>query len=636
MRIWTRLKHWVDEESESAEMYLRISEAAALYQIGRTGLWRPPDLQLALNWQKKQVPTRYWAQRYDEAFERAIVFLDTSRITYESEQENQELLQKRILKRTRVFAAFLGIAAIIAIAFGLLSLTNKIQADKERGLAEDSKLEAEQARDDAVNAQTRAESATLDALLSERDANNAKDLMEQANKELAVALINEKSATAAAYDAAIRAENNAIKAAAAAKEALRQQGIAEAATLLARDRQMLAIAAALAGKSLRERNSELRALMAQQSYSYNAKFGGSEFDNMIYDALYYSLAAFGGEDYNMFSGHRGAVKSVVFSGIGSQFFSTGSDGKIYQWNLNDNKLPAVLVDGEKSSYSNRGVKISPDKKWLLSTSDSATMKLYKIDDLTAKPILITGHRGLVRDAEFMPDNSGIVSVGSDGTISFYDFTRSRLLKQLENVILNIEIEPNGNYIYGGTRQGKVVRIAMKDMKETVIANSQDGEMITSLAINNKGRSLAYGQLSGEVSIFDLLLNKSHSVLHGHTARVSSVAFSNNGKRLATASWDGTIQIWNMENLDDLPYYLTENGGDAAFAWDLTFSPLDDYLVVGTKEGKIKKWAIDNATLADQICQHLSRNMTPEEWDRYVSDEVEYETTCKNVQLKDNS
>jgi hypothetical protein len=102
MRIWTRLKNWVAEESESADMYLRISEAASLYQIGRTGLWRPPDLQLALNWQKKQRPTRYWAQRYDEAFERAIVFLDTSRITYESEQENQELLQKRILRRTRV------------------------------------------------------------------------------------------------------------------------------------------------------------------------------------------------------------------------------------------------------------------------------------------------------------------------------------------------------------------------------------------------------------------------------------------------------------------------------------------------------------------------------------------------------
>ncbi|WP_185152713.1 ABC transporter ATP-binding protein, partial [Fulvivirga aurantia] len=115
MRIWTRLKVWVDEEYESAQMYRRLSEAAAMYQIGRTGLWRPPDLQLALNWQKKQKPTRTWAQRYDEAFERAIVFLDTSRITYEAEQKNQEMLQRRLLKRTKIVAVVLGISTVISI-----------------------------------------------------------------------------------------------------------------------------------------------------------------------------------------------------------------------------------------------------------------------------------------------------------------------------------------------------------------------------------------------------------------------------------------------------------------------------------------------------------------------------------------
>ncbi|HMX51564.1 MAG TPA: ABC transporter ATP-binding protein, partial [Cyclobacteriaceae bacterium] len=116
MRIWNKLNEWVEEEFESAQMYKRLSDAAAMYQIGKTGLWRPPDLQLALNWQKKQRPTREWAQRYDEAFERAVVFLDTSRITYEAELKNQEMLQKRVLRRARVTAIVLGIAALIAIA----------------------------------------------------------------------------------------------------------------------------------------------------------------------------------------------------------------------------------------------------------------------------------------------------------------------------------------------------------------------------------------------------------------------------------------------------------------------------------------------------------------------------------------
>src|SRR5690606_35107912 len=117
MRIWKRLNAWVEEEFESAQMYKRLSEAAAMYQVGKTGLWRPPDLQLALNWQKKQKPTREWAQRYDETFERAIVFLDTSRITYEAELKNQEMMQRRVLRRTRGFAVIMGLGFIVAIGF---------------------------------------------------------------------------------------------------------------------------------------------------------------------------------------------------------------------------------------------------------------------------------------------------------------------------------------------------------------------------------------------------------------------------------------------------------------------------------------------------------------------------------------
>src|SRR5436190_7193240 len=117
MRIWTRLSNWVDEEFESAQLYKRISNAAALYQTGKAGLWRPPDLQLALNWQKKQKPTRTWAQRYDVAFERAIVFLDTSRITYEAELKNQEMLQRRMLRRARVTSIILVVFLVIALAF---------------------------------------------------------------------------------------------------------------------------------------------------------------------------------------------------------------------------------------------------------------------------------------------------------------------------------------------------------------------------------------------------------------------------------------------------------------------------------------------------------------------------------------
>ncbi len=136
MRIWNRLDDWVEDEFESVTMYKRLSEAASMYQIGKTGLWRPPDLQLALNWQKKQKPTRAWAQRYDEAFERAVVFLDTSRITYEAELKNQEMMQKRVLRRTRITAIILGIAFLVAIGFFVFAYLQMLQAQTAKADAE--------------------------------------------------------------------------------------------------------------------------------------------------------------------------------------------------------------------------------------------------------------------------------------------------------------------------------------------------------------------------------------------------------------------------------------------------------------------------------------------------------------------
>jgi len=47
MRLWDRLRQWVDDEASSVQMYLRLSEASANVPAGKTTLWRPPDLQLA-------------------------------------------------------------------------------------------------------------------------------------------------------------------------------------------------------------------------------------------------------------------------------------------------------------------------------------------------------------------------------------------------------------------------------------------------------------------------------------------------------------------------------------------------------------------------------------------------------------
>ena len=182
MRIWDRLKIWVEEEAQAVQMYSRVSEASALFQEGKTGLWRPPDLQLALNWRKKQQPTLTWAERYNPAFERAIVFLETSEKDFIAEEQNKIRLQKRQLRRTRAFAMVLGTAAIISIGIMLYAFVLRDEAVKAQQEAVHQKYLADSS---AVVAQFQSEIAVAqsDTAMMMRDSANASTLVALENAE---------------------------------------------------------------------------------------------------------------------------------------------------------------------------------------------------------------------------------------------------------------------------------------------------------------------------------------------------------------------------------------------------------------------------------------------------------------------
>jgi hypothetical protein len=168
MRIWVRLKNWVDDESEAVQMYLRLAEAAGQYQVGKAGLWRPPDLQLALNWQAKHKPTLVWGQRYHPAFERTMIFLEYSKKEFDTEQRIKELEAKRKLQRARITAIVFGTLAGIALIAFVYAFVQQAEAKRQAELAIANEAKAVEAqkvaeveRDNAKKAQAAAEEARV-------------------------------------------------------------------------------------------------------------------------------------------------------------------------------------------------------------------------------------------------------------------------------------------------------------------------------------------------------------------------------------------------------------------------------------------------------------------------------------------
>ncbi len=180
MRTWRRLIEWVDEEARAAQIYLQLSKAAALYQEGKAGLFRDPELQIALNWKDKNEPTEVWAQRYDVAFERAMLFLKYSEKERELEIAEKERRRQRELQMARRMMLAVVAVAVVVLFFGMYALQQKVKADEAATEAVLAQVEAEQQRDEAQRQKLEAEKQRQ---LAERERVEAERQRERAEEE---------------------------------------------------------------------------------------------------------------------------------------------------------------------------------------------------------------------------------------------------------------------------------------------------------------------------------------------------------------------------------------------------------------------------------------------------------------------
>ena len=104
MRVWERLRGWVEEESQSARIYHRLAETAALHSSGEAGLYHDPDLRIAITWRDEHHPNERWASRYSGDFNAAMKFLDDSQTQKDADEKAKEEARKRELKQAQALA----------------------------------------------------------------------------------------------------------------------------------------------------------------------------------------------------------------------------------------------------------------------------------------------------------------------------------------------------------------------------------------------------------------------------------------------------------------------------------------------------------------------------------------------------
>lgn len=214
-------------------------------------------------------------------------------------------------------------------------------------------------------------------------------------------------------------------------------------------------------------------------------------------------------------------------------------------------------------------------------------------------LTLTGHQEAITSIAFSPNDEVLASASLDSTIRFWEVPRGKqlhLLKGERKKWANcIAWSPDGHFLAsGGGGQDKTIQLWEVVNKKSARQFTGHQGAIISLAFSPDGKQLASGSFDKSVKVWNVDTGKELFTLK-HNQYVYAVVFNSEGL-LASGSWDKTVKLWDHGQL--IRTLHLENSVTA-----LAFSPDNQILAVGSGHGKITLWEVKSGQLLHKLTGH---------------------------------
>jgi WD40 repeat protein/serine/threonine protein kinase len=290
-----------------------------------------------------------------------------------------------------------------------------------------------------------------------------------------------------------------------------------------------------------------------------------------------------------------AVEAVVYSPDGTRLAGLTGSGKAYLWDLASGAVQRVITVG-------KGV----IPQWLAFRHDGRRLavaigkQVAVFDVATGDSTWRTDSTDWVTGLAYLPGDRLVVRAG--GLTHLHDAATGRLVRTFNKpnaAGTGLAVSPDGKRVAVGGFPGRVYDVDTGDPVRdvaagTAVAFSPDGERLALTADD-------WDVGAAELRVVEVDSGKVVSRARAHSEPAAAVAYSPDGKWVATAGRDHTARLWEPATGKEVRRFV----GGARWNFRVAFSPDGRSLAVATHDGTIEVWPTDLDQEANTTKAHVT-------------------------------
>ncbi len=309
-------------------------------------------------------------------------------------------------------------------------------------------------------------------------------------------------------------------------------------------------------------------------------------------------------------GHKGFINALALGPDGQIAATASLDGTARLWDVKSGKLRKLLKGS--GFYGTNAMVFSPDGRALFAActdtfarvwnvhdeaSDARTLFVgapatvldcarqgqalaigcvdgsVRFADLTATKVMVPNTAWAPTTEElpaFSPDGSRLLTQGPDGLVHLWDTKKHSVIRDLPHsgeTVAAAAFSSDGRILATSSAAG-IVRIWPTEAAgPALVLDTEEKRSHELLVFSPDGSLLATGSAAGNSARLWNTTGGLFKELSGHGNRLTRIAFSPDGKKIATSSLDNTVQVWDARTATPLTRIQTDTA-----AFQLSFSP----------------------------------------------------------------